>query len=180
MIDLEAKSGCWTRNTLSISDVILRFNYFTSFSLFLKCLTLLAPRIMSDAFSATIMIGALVGALVLPVVTFGSTDALTTRRPLMPMTRSCGSTTAVGSAFPPILHVPQWWYSVTARWRTTHSQNASDRSSCWEQNEIFACSIFAPKPCMVGVSMNLSQIRKVAMKSLMSHWSVSYWESIIG
>jgi hypothetical protein len=57
-------------------------------------------RIMAAAFSA-IMI---VGALVLAVVTAGMTDASMTRRPASPLTFSWESTTAIGSS--PILQVP--------------------------------------------------------------------------
>src|SRR5260221_7105610 len=48
------------------------------------------PRIISAAFCATIM----VGALVLAEVTVGKIDASTTHKPSTPKTRSCGSTTA--------------------------------------------------------------------------------------
>src|SRR5581483_7673660 len=57
-------------------------------------------RIMAAPFSAIMM----VGALVLAVVTVGMTEASTTRRPARPRTFSLGSTTAIGSS--PIRHVP--------------------------------------------------------------------------
>src|SRR5436190_9161643 len=63
-----------------------------------------SPRsIESAAFSAIMM----TGALVLPEVTEGMTDASITRRPCMPCTRRSWSTTAAGSL--PILHVPTGW-----------------------------------------------------------------------
>src|SRR6185436_16394576 len=57
------------------------------------------PRIMSEAFSAIIM----VGMLVLPPGSSGITEASTTRRLSIPRRRSCSSTTA--SAPTPILQV---------------------------------------------------------------------------
>jgi hypothetical protein len=51
----------------------------------------------------------MVGALVLPEVTAGMTEASATRRPSTPYTRrSAGLTTAAWSM--PILHVPTWWW----------------------------------------------------------------------
>jgi hypothetical protein len=59
-----------------------------------------AAKIISLAFSA-IMI---VGALVLPDIKRGITEASTTRKPVTPITRNWGSTTAIASR--PILAVP--------------------------------------------------------------------------
>lgn len=50
----------------------------------------------------------MVGALVLPEVTAGMTDASATRRPSTPCTRRSGATTARRSM--PILQVPTWWW----------------------------------------------------------------------
>ncbi len=62
-----------------------------------------SPRaIHAAAFSAIIK----VGELVLPLVIKGITPASTTRRPAMPLTRKCESTTAIGSSAAPILVVP--------------------------------------------------------------------------
>src|SRR3546814_976298 len=60
-------------------------------------------RIIADAFSAIMM----VGALVLPVVSTGITEASTTRSPCRPRSRSRESTTAAGSS--PIRQVPTGW-----------------------------------------------------------------------
>ena len=64
-----------------------------------------AARIMSAAFSAIIT----VAALVLPETRRGITDASTTRRPVIPWTRNCGSTTLLGSSARPIAAVPTGW-----------------------------------------------------------------------
>ncbi len=58
----------------------------------------------SDARSPIIRLG----ALVLPEVTTGMTDASATLSLSSPCTRSRGSTTAASST--PILHVPAWWW----------------------------------------------------------------------
>ena len=72
-----------------------------------------AASIMSAAFSAIIM----VGALVLPPISVGMTEASTTRSPSRPRTFSVGSTTAWASV--PILQVPTGWKMVNeARSRT--------------------------------------------------------------
>jgi hypothetical protein len=60
-------------------------------------------RIIRDAFSP-IMID---GAFVFPDVSVGMIDASATRRPRIPCTRNCSSTTAIGSW--PILQVPTGW-----------------------------------------------------------------------
>lgn len=58
--------------------------------------------IMSDAFSAIII----VGAFVLPRTIVGIMDASTTLRPATPCTFNCGFTTASSSSSGPILQVP--------------------------------------------------------------------------
>ena len=60
------------------------------------------PRIMSDALSPIII----VGALRFPLTIDGMMELSTTRRPSIPWTRHCGSTTDIGS---PIRQVPQGW-----------------------------------------------------------------------
>ncbi len=54
----------------------------------------------------------MVGELVLPEVMVGMTDASTTRRPSMPRTRSCASTTAPASSARPMRQVPTGWKMV--------------------------------------------------------------------
>ena len=48
-------------------------------------------------------------ALVLALVTWGITDESATQIPLIPFTRHCWSTTAMGSESGPILQVPDTW-----------------------------------------------------------------------
>ena len=61
------------------------------------------PAISAAPFSPIMIVGACVQAL----RAAGMIEASTTRRPSMPLTRSCGSTTAVGSA--PMRQVPLGW-----------------------------------------------------------------------
>ncbi len=61
--------------------------------------------IMSAAFSASMM----VGALRFPLVIEGMIEASTTRKASTPITRVSGSTTAAGSSAFPILHVHDGW-----------------------------------------------------------------------
>ena len=61
------------------------------------------PRSRSTAFSAIIT----VGALVLPPINDGITEASMTRKPSTPRTRSSGSTTLVGSL--PMRQLPTGW-----------------------------------------------------------------------
>ena len=63
------------------------------------------PRIWSAAFSATMM----VGALVFDDGTRGITDASAMRRPGRPITARSGVTTLVGSEAGPMRHVPTGW-----------------------------------------------------------------------
>src|SRR5262249_60214167 len=63
-----------------------------------------SSRISAAPFSAIII----VGALVLPDVIVGITEASTTRKPSRPNTRSLSSTTANESLSRPILAVPTW------------------------------------------------------------------------
>jgi len=58
---------------------------------------------MYEATRSAIM---MVGALVLPPIRLGMTEASTTRRPVMPRTLHSWSTTAIGSLSAPILQVP--------------------------------------------------------------------------
>src|SRR5664279_6179806 len=68
------------------------------------CLPLQRPHVevADDTKSAQRSAIMIVGALVLPPMIRGITDASATRRPRMPWTRSSASTTAIGSE--PILH----------------------------------------------------------------------------
>jgi hypothetical protein len=52
------------------------------------------------------------GAFVFPRGTTGITDASTTRRPWMPLTRRSGSVTLFGRVLPPMAQVPTGWYRV--------------------------------------------------------------------
>jgi hypothetical protein len=61
------------------------------------------PAISEAPFSPIMIVGACVQAL----RAAGMIEASTTRRPSMPLTRSCGSTTAVGSV--PMRQVPLGW-----------------------------------------------------------------------
>ena len=63
------------------------------------------PRMWSAAFSATMM----VGALVLHEGTNGITEASTTRRPWSPISRRSGVTTLAGLLSGPIVQVPTGW-----------------------------------------------------------------------
>ncbi len=63
---------------------------------------------MAAPFSAIIM----VGALVLPDVIVGITEASITRSRSMPITRSRSSTTVIGSLLSPIFAVPTGWKIV--------------------------------------------------------------------
>src|SRR5690606_23365401 len=69
----------------------------------LHCPQAARPRSRSAVRSAIMV----TGALVLPPGSSGITEASTTRRPSMPRTRSCGSTTAAASL--PMRQVPAGW-----------------------------------------------------------------------
>jgi hypothetical protein len=72
---------------------------------------------MSAAFSAIMM----VGALVLPLTSVGMIEASITLRRRTPRNLRLVSTTAIGSLSGPILQVPTGWYCVSARLRMSSS-----------------------------------------------------------
>jgi hypothetical protein len=69
----------------------------------------------------------IVGALVLPEVTDGITEASATRRPGTPRTRRSGVVTAIESM--PILQVPTWWWYVIRLRRPYSVSSSSVRTS---------------------------------------------------
>src|SRR3954466_6634394 len=68
------------------------------------------PTIWSAAFSATMM----VGALVFEDGMNGIIEASATRRPLRPITRKSGPPTLSSSCVAPMRQVPTGWWSVLA------------------------------------------------------------------
>ena len=79
-----------------------------------------AARSRSAHFSPIMMLG----ALVLPVVMLGMTEASATRSPVQPCTRRSGPTTAAGLSAGPMRQVPTGWYSVSALRRSSRSMPA--------------------------------------------------------
>ena len=80
------------------------------------------PDLMkSDTRSAIII----VVTLVLARTTSGIMEASATRRFETPRTRSCWSTTAIGSSLVPILQVPEMWYEVLMLRRSQPSRASS-------------------------------------------------------